>query len=317
MCLAKPYTLVLTHDIDVLSVVELPLGRTLGGFFYRCVAENLVRLIGRRISLSQYVSSLGAALDYVPAKLGFCLDGWARSLRTMLDIERAHGVRSTLFFIPLRGEPGIRPEDGRPAPGNRAAFYRLSDYREVLQQLVSDGWEVGVHGIDAWRSVEDARRELHALKAVCPQQGRVGVRIHWLYQKPGMWKHLDEAGFFYDSTLGWNDRIGFPEGRYTPFKPDGSKNLLLLPLNIQDGALFGRAYLNLCPEQAWQAIDKVLDVARANHAVVTVLWHNNSFVAPRFWGGLYERIIRQAKAEGAEILTAGQAVAKHCGMREG
>jgi len=311
------YTIVLTHDIDVLSVVELPLGRTLGGFFYRCVAENLVRLVRGRISLSQYVSSLRAALDYVPAKLGFRLDAWARSLRTMLDIERAYDVRSTLFFIPTPGEPGIRPEDGRPAPGNRAAFYRLSDYREVLRQLVSDGWEVGVHGINGWRSVEDARRELRALKAICPQQERVGIRMHWLYQKPGMWKHLDQAGFFYDSTLGWNERIGFPDGRYTPFKPDGSNSLIALPLNIQDGALFERRYLNYGPEQVWRAVDEMLDAARANHAVVTLLWHNHSFVAPRFWGGLYERIIRQAKADAADILTAGQAVARYCGMREG
>jgi hypothetical protein len=311
------YSLVLTHDIDVLSVVDLPIGRTLAGFFYRCLAENLLRLLRGGISPAQYYRSLHAAAECLPAKLGYGLDVWARSLGAMLSRERALGVRSTLFFIPLYGEAGVRPENGEPAPGNRAAFYRLGDHCEVLQQLVGDGWEVGVHGINAWRSVEDACRELHALKAVCPQQERVGIRMHWLYQRAGMWKHLDEAGFSYDSTLGWNGRIGFPGGKYTPFKPDGSKNLVVLPLNIQDGALLERAYLNLRPEQAWQAISEVLDVARAKHAVVTVLWHNNSFVAPRFWGDLYERVIRQASTDGAEILTAGQAVARHSDMREG
>jgi peptidoglycan/xylan/chitin deacetylase (PgdA/CDA1 family) len=311
--LSDPYTLVLTHDIDVLSVVSLPLGRTLVGFFYRCTAGSLVRLLQGSISLEQYFESVRAALEYLPAKLGLGLDAWANSLATMLSVERAYGVRSTLFFIPIYREPGARPEDARPAPGNRAAHYRLGDQKELLQQMVRDGWEVGVHGINAWRSLEDALSEFRTFSAICPQQHRVGIRMHWLYQRAEMWKHLDEAGYFYDATFGSNDRIGFPEGKYTPFKADGAKNLMVLPLNIQDCALFGSSAGGKTEGEAWEEVEKLLHKARLNHAVVTILWHNHSFVAPRFWGEIYERAIRQAKADGAAILTAGEAVARYRG----
>lgn len=303
-----PYTLVLTHDIDVLTLVELPLGRTLAGFFYRCLAENLIRFLRGRISLDQYLRSISAILEYFPAKLGHKVDPWARSLGIMLDVERSYGVRSTLFFIPLCGEPGVIPRNGKPAPHNRAAYYRLGEYRSMLKELVYGGWEIGVHGLNAWRSTEDARRELLALKEACPDQERVGIRMHWLYTREGMWKDLDEAGYAYDASLGWNDRIGFPAGRYVPFKADGASNLMVLPLNIQDAALLGKDHADLSPDEAWLKVEKVLDEARRYCAVVTVLWHNYGFVAPRFWGETYEQILRQARSDGAEILAAGQAV---------
>lgn len=302
------YTVVLTHDIDALTLVELPVGRTLAGFFYRCVAENLVRFLRGRISLAQYVRSISAIPEYFSAKLGYKLDPWAKSLGIMLDLERAHSVRSTLFFIPICGDQGVALSNGIFAPRNRAAYYRLGEYRAMLKELIRGGWEIGVHGLNAWRSAEDARRELLALKETCPDQERVGIRMHWLYTREGMWKDLDEAGYAYDASLGWNDRIGFPVERYTPFKADGARDLMVLPLNIQDGALLGREHANMSPTDAWKEIVEVFAEARRNHAVVTVLWHNTSFVAPRFWGGLYEQMLRQAKSDGAEILTAGQAV---------
>jgi peptidoglycan/xylan/chitin deacetylase (PgdA/CDA1 family) len=305
-----PYTIVLTHDIDVLSVVELPFGRTLAGFFYRCVFDNFARYIRGRLTPSQYWKSIVSASQYLPAKLKLCSDAWARSLTEMLKIERAHGVRSTLFFIPFSREPGLLPECNTPAPDNRAAHYRLTEYSQTLDELIRDGWEVGLHGINAWRSVDDARRELLAFKEVCPAQTEIGVRMHWLYRTPEMWKHLGEAGFSYDATFGWNDRVGFPGGRYIPFEGEGAKNLMVLPLNIQDGALFGREHCDLSVDEAWREVENVLNEARTNRAVVTILWHNNSFVAPRFWGEVYEQIICQARADRARISTAGQVISE-------
>jgi hypothetical protein len=312
-----PYTVVLTHDIDVLSVVGLPPGHTLAGFFYRCLVENMARIVRGHISLRQYGTSILAALQYLPASVGLGLDAWAKSIDTMLSIERTHGVRSTLFFIPLYGQPGVQPENGKPAPGNRAAYYCLTDYRGLLRDLALEGWEIGVHGVNAWRSVEDARCELSVLREACPEQEHFGIRMHWLYKTPGMWKHLDEAGYSYDATFGWNDRVGFPGGRYVPFESEGAKTLMVLPLNIQDGALLGREHGNLSPVDAWQKVEGVLDEAKANGAVVTILWHNNSFVAPRFWGDIYEQILCQAKVDGAKISTAGQAIAEFRGRANG
>lgn len=309
MSSTPPYCLVLTHDIDQMSLVELPRrGRTFLGFFYRCLAHNLYRTVRGKIRPVDYLRSFDACLQTVPVIAGLDRDVWARSLEEMVVLEDRLGVRSTLFFITVPREPGVIPGTFQQAPPNRAAFYRLADHSSFLSSLVRDRWEIGVHGINAWRSEADARQELNALRSVVPDLQNVGIRMHWLYSMAGMWRHLEVAGFAYDATLGWNDRVGFPEDRYRPFWPDGSKRFVLLPLNIQDGALLRDDYAGLTVKGAWRAMLGLLETAKAKRAVVTVLWHNTSFAPPRLWGGLYERLIKQAQDDGAEIMTAIQAV---------
>lgn len=300
-----PYVLVLTHDIDALSVKELPLlSRTFWGFAYRCLIVNSRRILTRRLSFLEYMSSLKQALSLPFIKLGLARDPWQQSLQIMLEIEKRYGIRSTLFFIPFPARPGHTP-GGEPAPNNRAAYYKLEKYKDLLQQLEREGWEVGVHGIDAYLNLEYAKFELEAVRRLIPGKEKVGIRMHWLYHKgKETWRILDKAGYAYDATFGWNDRIGFPDGRYGPFKPEGVKDLVVLPLNIQDGALLGEWHQFLSNEQAWQQVEQVLAEAKKRKAVVTVLWHNNSFVAPRYWGWLYERIIQRAKEDGARFCRA-------------
>jgi hypothetical protein len=302
---SAPYTLVLTHDVDALRVGDLPLGRTLAGLVYRCLAENLCRLARGWLSWQEYGLSVRAVAEYLPARLGSRLDAWVRSLAAMLEMEEEFGVRSTLFFIPVAREPGASPDNGARAPGTRAAHYRLAGCAPLLKDLVRGGWETGVHGLNAWRSRDDAIRELRAFREACPEQRDVGIRMHWLYRRDGMWEDLDAAGYAYDSTLGWNDRVGFPDDRFWPFRPSGAKRLMVLPLNIQDGALFDR---RRTPDDAWDRIAAVLAEAERHRGVVTVLWHTTSFEAPRFWGQTYRRLLCRARADGAAILTAGQSV---------
>jgi len=300
-----PYTLVLTHDIDVLSLRELPLsGRTFWGFAYRCLIVNFRRVLSQRLSYREYLDSLRQALLLPLIKLRLVKDPWQESLQVMLEIEKQYGVRSTIFFIPFPKRAGHTPE-GKPAASNRAAYYKLDRYKELLQQLEVEGWEIGVHGLDAYLDLESAKAELKAVQKLIPGRDRIGIRMHWLYHRgEKTWRILGEAGYAYDATFGWNDRIGFPEGRYGPFKPEEAKNLVVLPLNIQDGALLGEWHQFLNKERAWQQVEQVLTEVKERKAVVTILWHNNSFVAPRYWGWLYERIIQRAKGDGARICRA-------------
>ncbi len=300
-----PYILVLTHDIDALSLKELPLsGKTFWGFVYRCLVVNLRRVFTRRLSLSEYLDSLKQVAFLPFMKLGLAKDPWQKSLEMMLEIEKRYAVRSTLFFIPFAKQAGHTPE-GKQAPSNRAAHYELEKYEALLEQLEQEGWEVGVHGLDAYRDLESAKNELAAIKQLLPWKEKIGIRMHWLYQKgKETWKILNEAGYAYDATFGWNDRIGFPGGHHRPFKPKDLDNLAILPLNIQDGTLLAEWHQFLGEEEAWHQVKQVLEVAKERKATVTVLWHNNSFVAPRYWGWLYEKIIQKAQEDGASICRA-------------
>lgn len=303
--LKVPYILVLTHDIDALSLKELPLSsRTFWGFVYRCLIVNSKRLLNRRLNFHAYLDSIKHVLLLPLIKLGIVKDPWEESLKVVLEIEKRYGVRSTFFFVPFPKQPGHTPE-GNPAPNNRAVHYNLNEYQGLLQQLEREGWEVGVHGIDAHLNPTSAKAEFEALRRLLPWKDKLGIRMHWLYhRKNETWQILDEAGYTYDASFGWNDRIGFPDGQYKPFKPDGVRNLVVLPLNIQDGALLGERHQFLSNEEAWQQVEKILDEAKSKRAVVTILWHNNSFVVPQYWGWLYERIICKAKKDGAFICRA-------------
>lgn len=304
--LNSPYWLILTHDIDLMSLRELPVtGKTFLGFAHRCFIENTLRFIKKRISLSQYLNSMKTFALIPFIKLGLSKDPIAQSMKIMLDIERKYEVRSTLYFMTRTKYEGYAP-DGKLAPSNRCAYYELSQYRDFLNQLEKDGWEVGVHGIDSYRSLEDAKKEIQILRDLLPEKKRIGIRMHWLYYKgKETWKILDSAGYYYDSTLGWNDRIGYPEEHYRPFKPTNC-SLIVLPLNIQDGALL--SYPEPPFDETWSRVDKILKEALQHQAVVTILWHNNSFIVPRYWGELYIKIIERAKSDGAVIMRAIDAV---------
>lgn len=299
------YTLVLTHDIDVLSLKELPLdSKTFWGFVYRCLIVNFSRLLSGRLSFHAYLDSLKHVLLLPLIKLRITKDPWQESLNVIIELERRYGVRSTFFFIPFARQPGYTPE-GKPAPSNRAAYYNLNEFRGLLQKLEREGWEIAVHGINAYHDPALAKAEFEALRKLLSEKDKVGIRMHWLYHRGHeTWKILDEVGYIYDATFGWNDRIGFPDGRYKPFKPEGVKSLVVLPLNIQDVALLGEDHQFLNNEKAWQQAEEILEEAKKHRAVVTILWHNNSFVAPRYWGWLYEKIIQKAREDCAYICRA-------------
>jgi len=295
-----PYGLVLTHTIDALSLREIPWScRTLWGFAYRCLARAMsptgLHLSGKQ-RLKTFV--LGAATPLI--RLGMLPDPWSASLETVLRIERTFGVRSTFFFAPATGLGGRAP-DGHPAPRHRAMWYQVKGYQRLLAELEAGGWEVGVHGIDAYWSPSLAEAELDAIR-VCTSSREIGIRMHWLYhQGERTWRILAQAGYAYDASIGWNDRIGFPGGHYAPFEVAGCRPFAVLPLNIHDVALFGHG---LSEEEVWHRVASLLDEARRHRACVSVLWHNNSFAPPREWGSVYERIIERALLDGAPVLRA-------------
>jgi hypothetical protein len=212
---------------------------------------------------------------------------------------------STFFIIPLKNAPG---SDVRTRfAGRRAARYDVGDVRAEVTALVSQGFEVGVHGIDAWRDAEAGRLELRRI-AEATQEVELGIRVHWLCydtRSPGI---LEEAGYDYDSTLGFNETVGYRAGTLQAFRPLGVRALLELPLHLQDTAMFLRHGLGLSEAQAWGRCMQVLDAAEEYGGVVTILWHMRSLSPERLWGGFYARLIEELQARGAWCTSARQAV---------
>src|SRR5207247_325007 len=131
----------------------------------------------------------------------------------------------------------------------RATAYDVTDLPEWTATLTQAGCEVGVHGIDAWHSVDSGREELARVAGVAGASV-VGMRMHWLLRDTNTAAVLENAGYAYDSTAGYNETIGYRNGTGQVFRPLGTASLLELPLHIQDGALFYPQQLDLSETEA-------------------------------------------------------------------
>jgi len=212
---------------------------------------------------------------------------------------------STYFLIPFRGRAGEHVSSSHPS--RRAVAYDLADLSDRFAALNRAGCEIGVHGIDAWHSAGRGREE-RARVADVTGAAASGIRIHWLLRDGNTASVLDEAGYTYDATFGYNETIGFLNGTAQAFQPAGTRTLLALPLHIQDGALFYPHALDLSEPEARTRCDAVIGSVRRFGGVITVLWHDRSHGPERFWGEFYINLVRSLKALGAWFGTAAQVV---------
>lgn len=293
----------LTHDVDHPAIRKHKLDHTTLGFLYRAVLGSLFDLFSGRKSVANLLRNWAAALRLPFVHLGLAKDFWAE-LDRYLRLEK--GLPSSFFLIPFEGYPG-RSRQGL-APSHRASPYKASDIAGEVGKLMSAGCEIGLHGIDAWLESSKGREELEQIRQITGIAD-IGVRMHWLYfdqQSPQM---LEQAGAAYDSTVGYNETVGFRAGTTQVYKPIEAAVLLELPLHAMDTALFFPNHLHLSPEEANQRIRAIIRSAVQFGGCLTFNWHDRSIAPERLWGDSYEVLIEELKNERAWFATATQAVA--------
>ena len=157
------------------------------------------------------------------------------------------------------------------------------------------GHEVGLHGSYlSHTSAEELRRQraqiAHGLGSEVSEVS--GCRQHFLRLEIGAtWHAQAAAGFGYDTTLGYNEALGFRAGIAAPYRPwdlatGEPYGLWQLPLTAMDGTLFRT--LKLDAAAAVAAIRQHLDIVEAAGGLAVLLWHPNaaderSF--PGWWAG--------------------------------
>jgi hypothetical protein len=293
----------LTHDLDHPSVRHHKFDHTTLGFLYRAVLGSIARVCRKRLSVRALMRNWMAAAKLPLVHLGLAKDFW-------YDFDRYvyldGGLCSTFFVIPFKDYPG-RLGQGI-APSFRASRYGADDISEKIRELKSAGCEIGVHGIDSWLDDSRARAELEEIGRITRPQS-IGVRMHWLYFGDSSALALDQAGADYDSTVGYNETVGYRAGTSQAYKPLGVGRLLELPLHIMDTALFYPACLNLSPDEARERVSAIIDNAVQFGGVVTVNWHDRSIAPERCWDGFYTDLVEELKGKGAWFATAADTVA--------
>jgi hypothetical protein len=292
----------LTHDIDFVGIRNHRFDHTMFGFLFRATFGALLRFLRGRIALRYLLRSWAAAASLPLVYLGWREDFWL-PFEWYLRVEKELGA--TYYLIPFKDRGG----DKLPANVSalRATAYELSDLSEWIKRLQDAGCEIGVHGIDAWHDSKRAVEEREKVVSVSGAQN-LGVRMHWLLSDEKTTQILDEAGYAYDSTAGYNHDVGYYAGTSQVYRPAHTRHLLELPLHIQDGALFYPQRLDLSDADAMELCNAFVQRALSYRGVLTILWHDRSHGPERFWGAFYVRLLAMLKESKPWFATARETV---------
>jgi peptidoglycan/xylan/chitin deacetylase (PgdA/CDA1 family) len=273
----RNFAVCLTHDIDmVFETYEAKLTKAIQAF----ATKDLKRML-RHI---RHITNLR-------------IPNW--TFDNIMRLEERYQVRSTFFFLAHHAS-------------DPSANYLLDDLVSVLGELHDGGWEVGLHGgFDAYLDMEKLRQEKGVLeKALGHSVG--GYRGHFLkFRVPDTWEALSQAGFVYDTTIGYPDCAGFRNGMCHPYRPYNLRtgswiDIMEVPLVIMDTSIFEHMRLNA--EQAWELTSRLLGRVNEMAGAVSILWHNSSFSGEML--EFYERILRYCEENRAWMTTCEKLV-KH------
>lgn len=297
------FTVCLSHDVDHPRLRFHGLDHTLAGFLARATFGSIKRLFRGRLPVSGLLKNWLSVVSLPLVYLRWIRDPWdAFSRYTAIEA----GLPSTFFVIPFAGRPG-RDASGA-VRGKRASRYGAQAIRADLEDLVEAGKEVSLHGIDAWRDASSGREEVSEVAGFKRGDER-GVRMHWLYFGPDSPRLLEEAGFTYDSTVGFNETVGLRAGTFQAYLAPGTDRLLEMPLHVMDTALFYPDYLDLTPGQARERVLALGRKVKRLGGALTVNWHDRSLAPERLWGELYRELVEVWKGEQAWLTSLEQAVA--------
>jgi peptidoglycan/xylan/chitin deacetylase (PgdA/CDA1 family) len=243
--------------------------------------------------------NVGQILDQISWKFGRCQSSPYRNFQKIMDIEKQYDATSTFYFLATDIDP-IRYR------------YAIEDLKGELQNITKRGWDIGLHtGYYSYNNLKDVISEKTRLERVLGRE-IIGCRNHYLrFKVPETWEILSDAGFKYDSTLGYSDRNGFRNGMCHPFQPinlltQKPINILEFPLNLMDTIYADHQGLNLKIDKIFESIKSMIDATERCQGVMTILWHNSTFGNMYFekLAKLYESILKYCKEKNAWLTSA-------------
>ena len=274
----KDFAVVLTHDVD--SIKKWSLRWQVGRLLY--ALEGLLHLDFATIKTEMN--------EFFPSILLKRDPFWNFDIIENLEIKR--NIRSTFFFL----------TESKDFERKR---YKLDKkLKGVISKLRKLDFEIGLHGSRySFADMPKMKSELEKLEESVPIVK--GIRQHYLlFDIMKTWYIQEKCGFVYDSTLGYNDAIGFRCGICHPYKPFG-KNIYELPLNIMDITLFN--IKNYSPSKAFKRAISILEEVKRYNGVGVILWHQRNFGNSEYVE-LYEKLLDWIQSNNGEIMTAIQAI---------
>ena len=226
-------------------------------------------------------------------------DNWF-NFDSLLDIEKQLDAKSSFYFLCKKGK----------YLGKANADYNIADkrFQEVFEKIKEAGSEIGIHGSFGTHNNKDLlETDIRKLN-----QNVSGGRFHFLeFEVESTPQVIEQAGLKYDTSLCFAEHIGFRNSCCTPFllydfSEDEPTSVLEIPLNLMDGTLSGKKYMNLTPDTSIEVVNCLIDEIRKFNGVFTILWHNTYYSDYKYggWRIIIKKILQICKNENAVITSA-------------
>ena len=198
---------------------------------------------------------------------------------TVTEIEEKFGVRSTFLFRP-------RYDDGS----------EVFEYTCIMRDLISGGWEVGLH-CNRTQTPQEVQSEKASVEAAAGKPV-LGTRVHYLNVCENTFGNLAAAGVKYDSSLSFNKQQ--IDVRNTGWVD--KEGLTIFPVTFMDAYMF--TYMGLTEETIVPfMVNSINNLAEGGVGLVTLLWHDNSVMMKG--GRAYAELVKQLTAMPNILLLRG------------
>ncbi len=197
----------------------------------------------------------------------------------LMDISEKNSIQSEFYF--LCGGYGKR----------FGPNYKIDDEKitDLFQRIHSRGHKIGIHpSYQTYIYPKQLAHEVEALTQTLDKLGialdEIGGRQHYYrWQNPTTWQLWEDSGLAYDSSLAFEEYVGFRCGtcyEFPVFNLHTSSALRLKerPLVINEDTLFNNdGYPDLSYEQKCEKGYALKKATRKYNGVFEVLWHNDGF----------------------------------------
>ena len=268
----------LSHDVDYINkTIQLRLKQTAFNSF------NTIKSITKP---KQFFKNLVKTFKFAFSNPSYwCFDYWEK-------IEQKYNKTSTFYIYVKNGSKNFKSWLIDPSYDIKTN----TKLQNKLKELYSKGFQIGLHG--SFNSAKDFKK-LKVEKEILEQT--LGIKItktrqHWLNYFESITPRSHSKLFEYDSTLGWNDRIGFRSGcasLYNPYDFENEKaySYQVIPQIIMDSNVYDYSNNEKVFIKVKDIISKTKEVSKTLH--ISISWHQRVCSNDYNWHLFYEEILSE------------------------
>ena len=212
----------------------------------------------------------------------------------VMDLEEKHGFKSTFFFASMNAfsEYGSTLDVKYDIEHNK--------FQIIFDEILKRNFEIGLHASYlAFKSADRFKYEKRKLEEILKMKV-TGLRHHYWHMgrdQQRTLKYHESAGFEYDSSIAFNEHMGFRYNIALPYYPwneeaNSKLNVLQLPVFCMDGNLF---YQPIEVDIAFEKLKQFVHIIKQFGGIGVIDWHvrtslpvNSEFMK---WGDCYVRLI--------------------------